>query len=55
MKKQTDNNHVLSIRLKEKEQEVKLSDLKVRELHKQMPHFRLKPLRPYESKRFSVD
>lgn len=45
----------MGIKLKEKEQEVKLSDLKVKELHKQLPFFKLKPVRPVESKRFSVD
>lgn len=34
----------MEIKLREKDQEVKLNDLKQRELRKQVPHNRLKPL-----------
>jgi len=37
---------VLGIKLKEKEQEIKLNELKVKELRKQVPNTRIKPLRP---------
>lgn len=43
---------MLSIKLKEKEQEIKLNDLKVKELRKQVPNTRIKPIK---FKRQSVD
>lgn len=55
VQKRNHYNSMLSVKLKEKDHDVKLSDLKIRELQKQLPHFRLKPLRPIENKRFSVD
>lgn len=36
---------ILHLRLKEKDQEVKLNDFKIKELRKQIPNTRLKPLR----------
>ena len=38
-------NKVLETKLKEKDQEVKLHDLKVRELKKLIPNTRLRPLK----------
>lgn len=38
-------NKVMEIKLKEKDQEIKLHDLKVRELKKVIPHTRLRPLK----------
>ena len=37
-------NKVLGVKLKEKEQELKLNDLKIKELRKQVPNSRLKPI-----------
>ena len=36
---------ILHVRLKEKDQEVKLNDIKIKELKKQVPNTKLKPLR----------
>lgn len=55
IKRSQNYNHVLEVKLKEKDQEVKLSDLKIKELQKQIPHFRIRAIRPQEVKRFSVD
>ena len=35
---------ILGVKLKEKDQEVKLNDLKIKELKKQVPNTRLKPI-----------
>jgi hypothetical protein len=35
---------ILGVKLKEKDQEVKLNDLKIKELKKQVPNTRLKPM-----------
>ena len=35
---------LLEIRTKEKDQELRLAELKIKELKKQMPHLKLKPL-----------
>ena len=40
---------VMNVKLKEKDQEVKLNDLKVRELKRQIPNTRLKPLKSRRS------
>jgi hypothetical protein len=45
----------LSIKLKEKDQEVKLNDLKIRELRKQVPNNKLKPLNRKDKANMSVD
>ena len=45
-------NQVLNIKLKEKDQEIKLNDLKSKELKKQIPNTRLRPLK---GKRRTVD
>lgn len=42
----------MTIKLKEKDQEVKLNDLKIKELKKTIPHTRLRPLR---NKRMTLD
>ena len=42
----------MQVKLKEKDQEVKLNDLKVKELKKQVPNTRLRPLK---NKRKTVD
>jgi hypothetical protein len=42
----------LNVKLKEKDQEVKLNELKIRELKKSVPNTRLKPLK---DKRRTVD
>lgn len=36
--------NLLEMRIKEKDQELKLADMKIRELRKQIPHLKLKPL-----------
>lgn len=41
---------LLEIKLKEKDQELKLTELKYKELKKQMPHNKLRPIRPSESR-----
>lgn len=41
--------NIVSLQLKEKDQEEKLSDLKAKELKRQMPHGQLKPLRRNQS------
>jgi hypothetical protein len=47
---------VLSIKLKEKDQEVKLNELKIKELRKQVPNTKLKPLNRKDGKvNMSVD
>lgn len=46
-------NKVLEVKLKEKEQEVKLNELKIRELRKQVPNSRLRPLGNTRSKSIS--
>lgn len=43
---------MLTIKLKEKDQEVKLNDLKIKELKKTIPNTRLRPLR---NKRMTLD
>ena len=45
-------NSVMTVKLKEKDQEVKLNDLKIRELKKTIPNTRLRPLR---NKRMTLD
>ena len=40
---------VMNVKLKEKDQEVKLNDLKVRELKRQVPNNRLRPLKARKS------
>jgi hypothetical protein len=40
------NVKVIEIRVKEKDQELKLAEMKIRELKKQMRHTKLKPLGP---------
>ena len=45
-------NQVLNVKLKEKDQEIKLNDLKIKELKKQVPNTRLRPLK---GKRRTVD
>ena len=42
----------MNVKLKEKDQEVRLNDLKVSELKRQIPNTRLKPLK---SRRSTVD
>ena len=46
---------ILSIKLKEKDQEVKLNDLKIKELRKQVPNNKLKPLHNKNKTNMSVD
>ena len=41
---------ILSIKLKEKDQEVKLNDLKIKELKKQIPNTKLKPIKRSKDK-----
>jgi len=45
-------NSIISIKVKEKEQEIKLSDLKIREMKKAVPNNRLRPL---QAKRNTID
>ena len=45
---------ILSVKLKEKDQEVKLNDLKIKELKKQVPNTKLKPLQLVVSETASV-
>ena len=45
-------NQVLNVKLKEKEQELRLNELKVKELRKQLPHRRINPL---HGKRKTID
>jgi len=45
LKKLQDNVGLLELQLKEKDQELKLNELKYKELRKQMPYGHLKPLR----------
>lgn len=42
----TEVNH-LEFRVKEKDQELKLAELRIKELTKQLPHLRLKPMAAY--------
>ena len=45
-------NGIIQIKVKEKEQEIKLSDLKIKEMKKAVPNNRLRPL---HSKRNTID